>query len=209
MDCILQSRSFSQACLKQYHLLGEMLICACITTAISVLFMFDSKLMKEPTTQNPFKLIYKVIHYAIKHKHPLRRSAFTYCEDELPSRIDFGKSKYGGPFTTEQVEDVKTFLRLLLFTIIGSIIASVIITLHNLKYQLIKVFVYAPSNTLTTECYRKRYFTSGIGYSAVALLIPVNHISNNTQVVSFNKNMLQIYIRCNTTNVDSYFLFDI
>ena len=73
--------SISLTCLKQYHLLGEMLICACITAAISVLFTFDTKLMKEPTTQNPFKLIYKVIHYAIKHKHPLRRSAFTYCED--------------------------------------------------------------------------------------------------------------------------------
>jgi hypothetical protein len=25
----------------------------------------------------------------------------SYCEDELPSRIDFGKNKYGRPFTTE------------------------------------------------------------------------------------------------------------
>ena len=45
--------------------------------------------------------------------HNVRRSAFTYCEDKLPSRIDFAKSKYGGPFTTEQVEDVKMFLRVL------------------------------------------------------------------------------------------------
>ena len=75
-------------------------------------------------TQNPFKLIYKVIRYAIKQKHPRCRSAFTYCEDELPSRIDFGKSKYGGPFTTEQVEDVKTFLRLLLMVALVSVLVS-------------------------------------------------------------------------------------
>ena len=75
--------------------------------------MFNHWLMKEPVTQNPFKLVYSVIRYAIKHKHPEYRSAFTYCEDDPPSRMDFGKSKYGGPFTTEQVEDVKTFLRLL------------------------------------------------------------------------------------------------
>jgi len=31
----------------------------------------------------------------------------------VPSRMDLGKSKYGGPFTTEQVEDVKSFLKLL------------------------------------------------------------------------------------------------
>ena len=28
-------------------------------------------------------------------------------------RIDFGKDKFGGPFTEEEVEDVKTVLRLL------------------------------------------------------------------------------------------------
>ena len=32
----------------------------------------------------------------------------------MPSRLDLGKLRYGGPFTTEQVEDVKTFFRLLL-----------------------------------------------------------------------------------------------
>ena len=62
---------------------------------------------------NPYKLVYKVIKFAAQHKTPIRRSAFTYCEDELPSRMDLAKEKYGGPFTTEQVEDVKTFLRIL------------------------------------------------------------------------------------------------
>ena len=48
-----------------------------------------------------------------KHNNPIQRSAFTYCEEEQPSRMDFGKEKYGGPFTTEQVEDVKVFLGIL------------------------------------------------------------------------------------------------
>ena len=43
------------------------------------------------------------------------RSAFTYWADCPPSRLDMGKDKYGGPFTNEQVEDVKTFFRLLYF----------------------------------------------------------------------------------------------
>ena len=58
--------------------------------------------------------------YAIKNRRPRQRSAFTYCEDEIPSRIDFGKSKYGGPFTTEQVEDVKTFFRMIGIVLITS-----------------------------------------------------------------------------------------
>ena len=58
---------------------------------------------------NPYTLLYRVMRFAWNHKVPLRRSAFTYCEDKLPPRLDLGKSKYGGPFTTRQVEDVKAF----------------------------------------------------------------------------------------------------
>ena len=57
-------------------------------------------------------MVIMVLNFARKHSHAFQRSAFTYCDDEIPSRIDFAKEKYGGPFTTEQVEDVKTFLRI-------------------------------------------------------------------------------------------------
>ena len=62
---------------------------------------------------NPFKNIYKVLKYSWKHKVPEHRSAFTYWEEDIPQRIDLGKNKYGGPFTNEEVEDAKTFLRIL------------------------------------------------------------------------------------------------
>ena len=64
-------------------------------------------------SKNPYKLVYRVLKFSKDHTNPIRRSAFTYCEDELPSRLDLGKEKYGGPFTTEQVEDVKAFLGIL------------------------------------------------------------------------------------------------
>ena len=67
----------------------------------------------EPGSSNPYKTVFKVLNFTRKHKHPLRRSAFTFADDEEPTRIDFAKERYGGPFTTEQVEDVKTFLRIL------------------------------------------------------------------------------------------------
>ena len=63
-----------------------------------------------PGSTNPYKLVYKIVKFAKDHTDPIRRSAFTYCEDELPSRLDLGKEKYGGPFTTEEVENVKAFL---------------------------------------------------------------------------------------------------
>ena len=68
----------------------------------------------EPGHHNPYKTVYDVIKFAKSHKHPLLRSAFTHCDNYIPSRLDFAKERFGGPFTTEQVEDVKTFLRILL-----------------------------------------------------------------------------------------------
>ena len=67
----------------------------------------------EPGRVNPYIIVHKVTKFASQHKIPVRRSAFTYCEDELPSGLDLGKNKYGGPFTTEQVEDVKAFYGIL------------------------------------------------------------------------------------------------
>ncbi len=62
-----------------------------------------------PARINPYKLVYRITHFARHHKVPIRRSAFTYCEDEIPTGLDLAKTKYGGPFTTEEVEDVKAF----------------------------------------------------------------------------------------------------
>ena len=61
-------------------------------------------------SRNPYKLVYQIFKFAKDHTNPIRRSAFTYCEDELPSRLDLGKEKYGGPFKNEDVENVKAFV---------------------------------------------------------------------------------------------------
>ena len=105
---LLSSRAtLGTACLyisKEYKLLVPLLVCLQLTLAVSLGILFNKVLIKEPVTQNPFKTVYGVIKYALKHKSPRLRSAFTYTgEEDLPSRIDFGKTKYGGPFTTEQV----------------------------------------------------------------------------------------------------------
>ena len=69
--------------------------------------------LTEPARLNPYKLVCQVSNFAHQHKVPVHRSAFTYCENEVPSGLDLGKYKYGGPFTTEQVEDVKVFYGIL------------------------------------------------------------------------------------------------
>ena len=73
---------------------------------------------------NPIKLVAKVLNYARKNKQPTNRSALTFWLEDYPPRLDVGKERYGGPFSEEDVEDVKTALRLipliLCFTCFGS-----------------------------------------------------------------------------------------
>ena len=66
---------------------------------------------------NPYVMVYNVLKYAKQHKSAVNRSAFTYWEDKIPSRIDLGKHKYGGPFSESEVEDVKTLLQIILILV--------------------------------------------------------------------------------------------
>ena len=90
----------------------------CMAIVLCSDFLLSPKwLIKEPKSPQSLKLIFRVLKFAAKHKAPVNRSALTYWEEDIPSRIDLGKSKYGGPFTTEQVEDVKTFFKLLVVSV--------------------------------------------------------------------------------------------
>ena len=78
----------------------------------------------EPARSNPYKMVFEVLNFVRKHRFPVQHSAFTYCDNQQPSRLDFAKERYGGPFTSEQVEDVKTFLRVLVILLaLGPIFA--------------------------------------------------------------------------------------
>ena len=84
-----------------------------IIIVIVTYYLLRHHLDTAPLLTNPVKLIVKVLNYSRKNKYPRNRSALTYWEESAPSRLDLGKDKYGGPFTEEEVEDVKTFLRYL------------------------------------------------------------------------------------------------
>ena len=98
-----------------WHIQLYSLVSPICMTFVLVLEVFLARkwLLIEPKSPQSFKTIYQVLKFAWKHKAPLDRSALTYWEEDVPSRMDLGKSRYGGPFTTEQVEDVKTILRLI------------------------------------------------------------------------------------------------
>ena len=164
---------FISSCMSPpYQFIIPVLICVCISIVVCLLFLCDRVFIKEPVTQNPFTLIYRVIMYARKTKCPQNRSAFTYCEDELPSRLDFGKSKYGGPFTTEQVEDVKMFFQVLgVVVIVGEVFGMT----DEKTFKLISLVELPVNARLLSQCSLRYIFTETY-YVAVAILIPFNEL---------------------------------
>ena len=163
----------------KYNAIRPLLLCANLTLALSSLVCYNHWLIKEPVKYNSFKMIYKVIKYVIRNNYARQRSAFTYCEDEPPSRIDFGKSKYGGPFTTEQVEDVKTFLRVLPVTIVGGALFGVSLSSNYLQNKLNNVFARfgAPETHVDNmeKCYSEITFTHTINHNIISILLIVLH----------------------------------
>ena len=96
------------------YLTIPLILTVCLIILLSVSYWKHHWFYASNEQNNPYKTVYKIMNFVRKHKYPLRRSAFTYCDNYIPSRLDFAKERFGGPFTKEQVEDVKTFLRILL-----------------------------------------------------------------------------------------------
>ena len=79
--------------------------------AVVYIYLSKQSHQNDQKSRNPMKIICEVLKYTWKHKIPEQRSSLTYWENDIPSRIDLGKNKYGGPFTYEEVEDVKSFFQ--------------------------------------------------------------------------------------------------
>ena len=171
---IMNLTSYIQQNYHYFNLFGHLLSCASLSLMLVSTFCCNNWLIKEPISQNPFKLIYRVSKYAIKTKYPRNRSAFTYCEDEVISRIDYGKSKYGGPFTTEQVEDVKMFYKLLPMVLFGGMLVGEAMAMYLLIHYIKSQFVL-PNNNEETQSMTNKTISNIIPCS-VPVLILINEI---------------------------------
>ena len=141
---------------KSIYLVLALISALCLGILLASNFLLSPKwLIIEPKSPQSLKTIYQVLKFAAKHKAPLNRSALTYWEEDIPSRIDLGKSKYGGPFTTEQVEDVKTILRLLVVSSLLSIVSlslifgideplSNVLEMHSFTSDVAYFFAHSP-----------------------------------------------------------------
>lgn len=101
--------------LDKWFIFPIMVSFAIYSVVLIVCFFYEKGFYTQNLKNNPYGIAYRVICFAIKHKNPTNRSAMTYHEDNYPSRFDLGKEKYGGPFRHEEVEDIKTLYRMILF----------------------------------------------------------------------------------------------
>ena len=155
------------------HAVWTLILLILSTLSVVCDILLNHWLLKEPTSKSSLKLIYQVLKYAVKNKHPRLLSAFTYWEDKPFSRIDLGKSKYGGPFTTEQVEDVKTFFRIHWVTTASSLTAFVVGVQMIVLSHGIYHYRYSDSSTsdFKVGCYAE--FIRQCSPLAVVIFVPV------------------------------------
>ena len=123
---------FSQGCTCiHYTPISFLLAPVFLTVCVCSDFLFNGWLIKEPVTFNPLKLIFNVLRFAAKNKYPRQRSVFSYWDDKPYQRIDLAKDYFGGPYTTEQVEDVKTFFRISIIILIGSLFVGLVFVVNT------------------------------------------------------------------------------
>ncbi len=127
------SLSCSNLDAKQRIVLFAMLGAASITLALVCNVLLKKWLFVDPERKNPLKTAGKVIYFAAKVRRPQLRSAFSIGR-KPPPRIDLAKEIHGGRFSNEEVEDVKTFLRLLviLVAIAGVLVVYTGVSGYNL-----------------------------------------------------------------------------
>ena len=142
------------------------IVAFCLSLILITDCLYHHKLEVHFKPCSPLKTAFRVLNYARKTKYPERRSALTYIDEEEPSRLDYGKHKFGGPFTEEEVEDVKTILRMLVFFVV--LLISVL--LLDVTVSLIHAHII-PSTAETRSCVEILTFVA-TNLTAV-VLIPV------------------------------------
>ena len=161
---------FSSFCAHEY--VAILVIAVFLSLAIGSDFLIGHWLTKEQlAVTNPLPLILKVVHYTIKSKLKNKNSNCLEQQGVL-STFNIAKRVYSGPFTSEQVEDVKTFFRVLVVIMIFTIFSSGSSTVNDVSQQMAVHLRNWPTNDTVKGCYHRLSIDySTFTFSAVAVLI--------------------------------------
>jgi MFS family permease len=97
------------------YIVQNFLALLAVTAALLVLFHFRNHFHRDKQHSNALYSVTRVLYFAarVKRQIPQRNRAFRYGGAKTP-RIDLAKTENDGDFSGEEVEEVKTFYRMLL-----------------------------------------------------------------------------------------------
>ena len=144
--------NYSSFCTPDY--VGVLVIAMCLTMAIGSDYLLKHWLDKDQVIQgdNPLYLILKIVRFTIKSRRKLIPSQQHHG---VLSNFDIAKRVYAGPFTHEQVEDVKTFFRVLFVIAVFMITCSGLPTVNNICDNLAQHLRNWPEDTSLKGCYEQ------------------------------------------------------
>ena len=121
-------------------------VAVCLSIALCSDYMFQHWLVKEHVAGRSLRTIFSVIKYIIRN----RKFKYNYSNDYEPlSSFDIAKHRYGGPFTSQQVENVRTFLWMILVIATFAVICGIPIPLDYAQDKMMIQVIDSP------ECYEK------------------------------------------------------
>ena len=128
-----------------------LVVALCLSVVLCSDFLFQNWLLKGQIMENSLGLILRVIKYTLKNWK--LQNTFT-IEDKVPSRFDIAKHRYGGPFTSQQVEDVKSFLRIATIISVVTVVCSGIAPVEYAEQKIASQFYLWYGKVTLSECYK-------------------------------------------------------
>ena len=149
---------FSVTCTQEQEAALILLIGVSLSLALISTFFLSNWLMRDQITNNPLQLISKVVYFTLKSKLK-RHSNIHFRQHGFLSKLNVAKTIHNGPFTSNQVEDVKTFFRVILVVGVLSMFSGGFPMIDNLSVHLTGHFYWPNlSDNKVKKCYQKLFF---------------------------------------------------
>ena len=158
---------YTSDCIENLLCINAFVSSVCLSLALCSDFFFQHALIKEQISGKPLQNTLKVILYIFKN----RKFKYNFMRNEESlSSFDVAKHRYGGPFTAQQVENVRTFLWMITVIAFFAVICGILFPLEYAQDKMMFNTISWEGCTNLPTCYAKliiHYF----GYIFVIVMV--------------------------------------
>lgn len=148
-----------------------------LSVALCLDSLFHHWLVKERANRTSLNLVYKVVKFLYRHR-------LVTQSERTVSRFDAAKHMHGGPFTNQQVEDVKSILYIILVIAVGATVAGGITPIEYATQKLQHTMQGWSHKSRLVQCYERL----SIWYNDYWFMIPL--------VILYELIIHPLHIRC-------------